>query len=70
VISLASAEVARPLRYLLVPLGAALLVTPFLFDADIRQIVASVLAGLALMVLSIRRGPIRGRYGAWQGWVI
>src|SRR3546814_728056 len=32
VISLAAAEVARALRFLLIPLGAALLVTPFIYD--------------------------------------
>src|SRR3546814_9502028 len=34
VISLAAAEVARALRFLLIPLGAALFVTPFVYDAD------------------------------------
>jgi nucleoside-diphosphate-sugar epimerase len=70
VISLAAAEVARPLRLLLVPLGAALFVTPFVYEASIEQLVASLTCGLALIVLSIRRGPIRGRYGSWQGWIV
>src|SRR3546814_2476458 len=34
VISLAAAEVARPLRYFLVQLGGALMVTPFLFRSE------------------------------------
>ena len=66
VISLAAAEVARSLRFLLVPLGAALLVTPFAYDAGSTQAIASVACGLGLIGLSIRRGPIRSRYGAWQ----
>jgi hypothetical protein len=70
VISLAAAEVARPLRFLLVPLGAALLVTPFVFEASTTQLAASIACGIALIALSLRRGPIRGRYGAWQGWIV
>ncbi|HEU5285339.1 MAG TPA: NAD-dependent epimerase/dehydratase family protein [Sphingomicrobium sp.] len=70
VISLAAAEVARPLRFLLVPLGAALLVTPFLFEASGAQRIASLLCGIALMALSLRRGRIRARYGAWQSWIV
>ena len=70
VISLAAAEVARPLRYLLVPLGAALFVTPFLYEASTTQLAASLVAGAALIALSLRRGPIRGRYGSWQSWIV
>ena len=70
VISLAAAEVARPLRYLLAPLGAALLATPFVFEASTTQLLASIVCGIAMMALSIRRGPVRGRYGAWQGWIV
>jgi hypothetical protein len=66
VVSLATAEVARPLRYLLSPLGAALLVTPFLYGADTAATLASVICGLALAALSLRRGPIGQRYGTWQ----
>ena len=70
VISLAAAEVARPLRFLLVPLGLALLATPFIHSAGIAQMVGSLACGLALIALSIRRGAIRGRYGAWQAWIV
>ena len=69
VISLAAAEVARPLRFLLVPLGLALLVTPFAFEAGTVQVIASIICGVGLIALSWRRGPIRARYGAWQGWI-
>ncbi|MCA1661380.1 MAG: vitamin K epoxide reductase family protein, partial [Novosphingobium sp.] len=70
VISLAAAEVARPLRFLLVPLGAALFVTPFVYDAATGQIVASLVSGAALIALSFRRGPIRERYGEWQKVIV
>lgn len=65
-ISIAAAEVARVLRYLLIPLGAALLVTPFLFDAGSTHTIASIVAGLALMALSLRRGRVREHYGSWD----
>ncbi|MBA3511025.1 NAD-dependent epimerase/dehydratase family protein [Sphingomonas sp.] len=70
VISLAAAEVARPLRFLLVPLGVVLLVTPFVFEASTTQSIASIVCGVALIALSVRRGAVRGRYGAWQGWIV
>jgi len=70
VISLAAAEVARALRFLLVPLGAALLATPFLFGADGVQSVAGIACGLALIALSLRRGPIRATYGAWDRRIV
>ena len=70
VISLAAAEVARPLRYLNIPLGAALLVTPFIYDASVTATAASLVCGAALMALSFRRGPIRHHYGSWQRLIV
>jgi hypothetical protein len=66
VVSLAAAEVARPLRFLLVPLGAALLITPFAYGAGATALAASLACGSTLMLLSLRRGVIRASYGAWQ----
>jgi hypothetical protein len=70
VISLAAAEVARPLRFLNIPLGAALLVTPFIYDANMVATAASLACGAALMALSFRRGPIRQHYGSWQRLIV
>jgi hypothetical protein len=66
VVSVAAAEVARPVRYVTVVLGAALLVVPFVYQTDFAGTVASVISGAALIALSIRRGPIRERYGKWS----
>ena len=66
VVSVASAEVARPVRYANVALGAALFVTPFLYDVSLAATIASISSGAALIVLSIRRGVIRGQYGNWN----
>lgn len=66
VVSIAAAEIARPIRYLIVLLGAALMAAPFMFDASMVATVASMILGAGLAVLSFRRGPIRERYGAWN----
>ena len=66
IVSLAAAEVARALRFLLIPLGGALLVTPFLYGASGTATIASLLCGLGLILLSLRRGRIAQRYGSWQ----
>ncbi|MFV3075424.1 NAD-dependent epimerase/dehydratase family protein [Niveispirillum fermenti] len=70
VISLATAEVARTLRYCLIPLGAAAMAAPFLFGADMAHSVANVIIGLSLIALSIRRGAVKGHYGGWDRYVI
>lgn len=66
VVSLAAAEVARPLRYLLVPLGLAAIAAPFLFGANGLHTAADVAIGAALIALSFRRGAVRERYGSWD----
>jgi nucleoside-diphosphate-sugar epimerase len=70
VISLAAAEVARPLRYLLIPLGIALLISPFLNDADAPRTIAGIACGIGLILLSFRRGRIDQRYAAWQRLIV
>lgn len=70
IVSLAAAEVARALRYLLIPLGGALVVTPFLFDAAPGHVIASVLTGAAVIALSFRRGAIKERYGSWDPCIV
>jgi hypothetical protein len=66
VTSIAAADVARPARYLNVLLGLALVAVPFVYDADVETTGFTVAAGVAIAALSVRRGAIRGRYGAWS----
>lgn len=66
----ALAEVARPVRYLNIAFGAALWVTPFAFDAAWPATLSSLACGLALVLLSLRRGPIRNRYGTWDAVIV
>ena len=66
VVSIAAAEVARPARWLNLPLGAALMASPFVFAGGMATTLVSLIAGAALMALSVRRGPIHERYGSWD----
>jgi hypothetical protein len=70
VISIASAEVARPVRYLNVPLGIAVMIAPWIYDAPIMATVYSAAAGAALIALSFRRGRIAERYGGWTHRIV
>jgi hypothetical protein len=62
----AFAEVVRAIRFLNIFFGMALLITPFLFAASFISQVMSVVCGLALVVLSIRRGSIKCNWGSSQ----
>ncbi len=68
--AIAAAEVARPARFLNAAFGLALLVTPFVFGTTTAGLIASGLCGLALIVLSLPRGRIRGTYGGWNRWIV
>ena len=70
VVAIAAAEVARPARYLNALLGAVLAAAPFMMAADLATSAFSLVLGVALVVLSIRRGPIRERYGNWQRLIV
>jgi hypothetical protein len=70
VVSLAAAEVARALRYLLVPLGVMLIAAPFVFEASAASLVNAVVCGGLLIALSVRRGPVKERYGSWDKLIV
>lgn len=70
VVAIAAAEVARPARYLNALLGAVLAAVPFMMATDLATSAFSVVLGVALVVLSIRRGAIRERYGSWQRLIV
>ena len=69
-LSVAAAEPARSLRYLNVPLGLALLATPFAFGAEMPATINSIVCGMGLILLSRRRGPIKESYGSWTPLVV
>ena len=70
VVSVAAADVARPARALNALLGVGLMLVPFLFDGDTVTAAVTIGLGLALVLLSVRRGPIQERYGNWSRWLV
>jgi hypothetical protein len=66
VVSIAAADVARPARVLNAVFGVALMLVPFLFDGGAVAAAVTVGLGLALVLLSVCRGPIQERYGRWS----
>jgi hypothetical protein len=52
------------------PLALVLIASPFLFGAPTGAMVFNVIAGVALVVLSRNRGPIRERYGNWDKRIV
>jgi nucleoside-diphosphate-sugar epimerase len=66
----ALAEVARPVRFLNIGFGLALLITPFAYGAPWPATLASLVCGAALIALSLRRGPVRHRYGSWSQVIV
>lgn len=70
VVITALAESGRAFRFLIMPLGAALLITPFIYAADTVAIVASIICGLLLIGLSVPRGTIHNSYGKWDRFIV
>ncbi|WP_375207058.1 NAD-dependent epimerase/dehydratase family protein [Hyphococcus sp.] len=67
---IALAETARPLRLLNIGFGLALMITPFAYGVGVMQLIMGLATGLALIVLSFRRGPIKNAYGVWSKFII
>ncbi|HSR55944.1 MAG TPA: vitamin K epoxide reductase family protein [Alphaproteobacteria bacterium] len=65
----ALAHVARAVRFINMALGAALLITPFVYGADPVATVCSLASGIALICLSAYRGEITQRYGASNAFI-
>lgn len=65
----AFAEAARALRFLNVLLGLALVITAFLFGENVVSITLTAITGVAIIGLSIPRGPVRSSYGNWDRFI-
>ncbi|MGH9153985.1 MAG: vitamin K epoxide reductase family protein [Acidimicrobiales bacterium] len=66
---IAMAEVGRAVRFVNVAFGVWLALAPLLVDGGASYAASSILSGLALVVLSLPRGPVRERYGTLNGLV-
>lgn len=62
----ALAEVARPVRYLIMPLAAVLLILPIIYKPDLVAILSSLASAILLIVLAFPKGPVRFKYGEWN----
>ncbi|MDF9745051.1 vitamin K epoxide reductase family protein [Natrinema salsiterrestre] len=67
---IATAEPARALRFVNVPLGAWAAVAPWLFGAPTLATWSGVVAGVLLVLLSVPRGQVRDQYGFWQEYIV
>jgi len=68
---IAMAEVVRAGRFINLLLGAWLIAAPWLLSG--ASAVAKwngMMSGAVLMLLSLPRGPVRERYGSWDGYVV
>ena len=64
---IATAEPARAIRFLNVPLAAWVAVAPWLFDGvPTVAAINAVVAGGLVVVLSLPRGSFEDRYGGWE----
>lgn len=64
---MATAEVARPLRWVNAALGLWALIAVFVLDGySTGGAIAAAIGGLALIALSLPRGVIRCRYNGWD----
>jgi MFS-type transporter involved in bile tolerance (Atg22 family) len=68
---IAIAEVARPVRFLNVPLGLWLLLAPWLTsDATAAIRVSDTIAGVLVLLLSMPLGRLRDHYGTFDRLVV
>ncbi len=69
---IAFAEVARAVRFLIVPAGLWLAIAPFVLDGAGSPLAtwAGAATGLVIVALSIPRGSIRNSYGGWNVFVV
>jgi hypothetical protein len=67
----AFAEVARPLRALNMPIGAWLIVAPWVLGgASLTASIAGVITGGLLILLALPRGAVRHTYDGWDRYLI
>jgi len=63
------AETMRLFRFVIIPLGAALLITLFVYEVTTAGLINSLICGVVLIALSLRCGPAYYSYGSWDRFV-
>jgi hypothetical protein len=65
------AEVFRFFRYCLIPLGAWVVISPWVFFYIFGWIaLVHLVLGILLAFLSLRKGRIVEKYGAWDSYIV
>jgi nucleoside-diphosphate-sugar epimerase/uncharacterized membrane protein len=69
---MAWAEVGRAIRFINIPLGAWLIMAPWLVGgiASPQAVWNGVICGVLLIVLALPRGCIRGSYASWDRYIV
>ncbi len=69
---MAFAEVARAVRFIIIPLGAWLIAAPWLLDGIASPLATwnGVISGVILIALALPRGRIKDSYAGWDRYVI
>ena len=71
VAAISTAEVVRAFRWLNVAFGCWLLIAPWaLVGASTAARWSDMAAGVAIVALTVPRGIVRDRYGAWDRWIM
>lgn len=65
----ALAPVARLARFLNLLMGIVLLFAPLMTESTLLELLFSVICGVLLIALSIRRGPVRSSFGTWDKFI-
>ncbi len=66
----AMADVARPVRFLNILFAAGLLIVPFVYGITGLHLVATIVAGIAIILLSLPKGRITGSYGSYSRFIV
>lgn len=68
---IAFGEIARPARFLNIPMGVWLMIAPWVLTGDTAGARWNdVLVGAAVVLLSLRRGGIGERFGSWNRFLV
>ena len=67
---MALADVGRAVRFVNILFGAWVIAAPWLLaGATVSSKCSDAIAGALVIFLSLRRGPVRERYGSWQRYI-
>ena len=69
---IAIAEVGRAVRFIIIALGAWLILAPWLLDGIGSPLAAwnGAISGILLIALAIPRGRIKNPYAGWSRYVV